>query len=380
MSQIIEKQPFVVAVQETPAVQTSRLGAIDIVRGLAMIFMLLNHSTWHVPGITFRANFGWDIHVPPLPFLNPYMWVGLVQGTPLFFVMAGFGVALFEHSRRQKGWTEWQITRFLFIRGGLLIALDWLVLPWQFYPFSEHAPGTYFVLTAIGLCVWAVALLRLMPMRLLVVLIVVVSVAVQLAYKAVVLPLEVNLLRSVLLYMSPLDPIYLGFPALPWLCVILLGYVTMRYLNKHPENFSIVTLTVAAGAWCVWVVLVTFNDFGVLFPLHPLLMTKHPPSLAYLTFYIGLTYALLYVLHRNRTVQASFPFNRIALLGQTALAFYVLHFYVIDIFSAALENFSLDPFVAVLIIAALSLALLYVLCTRYRSLRKAHPNSLLQYL
>ena len=42
-----------------------------------MIFMLLNHATWHVPLISFRLDFGWDTLLLPLAFFTPYMGVGL---------------------------------------------------------------------------------------------------------------------------------------------------------------------------------------------------------------------------------------------------------------------------------------------------------------
>ena len=381
MTQQAIKKQFSVAFQQTSKTQVQRLASIDIVRGFAMIFMLLNHATWHVPGISFRANFGWDIHLPPLPFLNPYMWVGLVQGTPLFFIMAGFGIALFEHSRRKRNWTEAQITRFLLIRGGLLVAIDWLVLPWQLFPEPTHEPRAYFVLTSIGICLLFVAFMRLLPSRYLIVILISLTLIVQAVYKSVILPVDVNLVRTLFLYMSPLNPLNFGFPVLPWLSVILLGYVTMRYLNDHPEHFERVTMGVALAAWSVWLVISAFNDFGVLFPLHPLLMTKHPPSLAYLTFYIGVTYLMLYLLHRYRPIHQHFIFNRIALLGQTALIFYVLHFYVLDFISTLFQSvIELHPFWAVLCIAGLSLPALYFLCTRYRLIRKAHPDSFLKYL
>lgn len=397
-----------------------------------MIFMLFNHATWHVPLISFRMDFGWDTLLPPLPLFTPYMGIGLIQGTPLFFIMAGFSVALFEHARRRKGWTEWQITRFLLIRGGVLIAIDWLVLPWQFYPQPGYAPNVYYVLTTIAICLWFVAFLRLLPVGLIFVIALVCLVAVQAIYKAatsapdadlpqtifsrlgsfdpitfgfpallarlipmmalvipvavlvigkpITSPPDVDLLRMIFLYMTPLDPITFGFPVLPWLGMILLGYITMRYLNTNPQHFARMTLGISVMAWCLWLIISYLNEFGVLFPLHPLLMTKHPPSLAYLTFYAGVTYLLLYLLHICRPIQERFPLNRIALLGQTALTFYILHFYVIDIFSALLQNIQQPPFIVVLLIATLSLLLLYGICTRYRFVRKAYPNSLLKYL
>ncbi len=375
--------PSVAAALRDPAAaatQAERLGTVDIVRGLAMIFMLLNHATWHVPGITFRVNYGWDMPVPLLIEYSPLTWVGLLQGTPLFFIMTGFAAALFEGGRRRRGWADAQITRFLLVRGGVLIALDWLVLPWQVWPQPGYEPNAYNVLTCIGICLWLLAFLRRLPLLYLLLLTLAITVGTQALYKMVTPPQDVNLLRMVFLYMGPGDPVTFGFPVLPWLAVILLGYATMRCLSANPALFPRVTLGAAAAAWLVWAAVSHFRQFGVLFPSHPLLMTKHPPSLAYLAFYIGATYLLLYLLNAAQPAQGRFPLKHIALLGQTALAFYVLHFYAIDIFSALLQGSPLPAFVEVLLITALALVLLYQVCTRYRRLRKAHPDSLLRYL
>lgn len=345
-----------------------------------MIFMLFNHAAWHVPGISLRVNYGWDMPVLLLIEHSPLTWLGLLQGTPLFFIMAGFAVALFEGGRRRHGWAEAQITRFFLVRGGALIALDWLVLPWQFWPQPGYIPNAYNVLTSIGICLWLIALLRRLPLTYLLLLAGAITVGTQALYKTVTPPQDVNLLRMVFLYMGPGDPVTFGFPVLPWLAVILLGYATMRYLSAHPDHFQWVTLGTAAAAWGVWAVITHFRQFGVLFPAHPLLMTKHPPSLAYLAFYAGVTYLLLYLLHAAQPAHKRFPLKQIALLGQTALTFYVLHFYVIDVFSALLQSSSLPPLLDVLLITALALVVLYHVCTRYRRLRQAHPRSLLQYL
>src|SRR5690606_19032156 len=96
---------------------------------------------------------------------TPTSFIGyfLQAATPAFFLLGGFSVALFSASRRRRGWTEWQITRFFLIRGAVLVALDVLVMnleftePYYIYRFS--------VLTGIGLCVLALAVLRLLPLR-----------------------------------------------------------------------------------------------------------------------------------------------------------------------------------------------------------------------
>ena len=84
---------------------------------------------------------------------------------PGFFFLMGIGMMLFTHSRRKKGWTEWQILRHFLIRGSFLILLQLTLINffWRLGPFGF--PSLYIgVLIALGggmiLCSF---LLRLNP-------------------------------------------------------------------------------------------------------------------------------------------------------------------------------------------------------------------------
>lgn len=358
-----------------------RLTAIDIVRGLAMVAMLTVHAASRVPDFTFRSSWGWSVArnfaIPQGP-----AWLGLLlaMATPAFFLLAGFGIALFESARRRRGWTEWQITRYLLIRGAVLIALDFTLLGFRI-PEFDYLPHRSFVLLTIGLVLWTIAIIRRIDWRFLVAIALGLTIGTQIVYELTPIPTDVNYLRAIFLYPSPAETITFGFPYLAWLPVMLFGYLVMRYLNQHRELFTRVTLGIGGGLLAGWLLLTLWNEFGVLYTAHPLIVTKQPPMLAYLTLYLGITFTLLGIFHRITFLSESWLGHKLSILGQTALFFYIMHYYVYTLVNPIINRIlPLEGFWLSIAISIVSVIVLYIMSYHYRNLRRAHPDSVLKYL
>ncbi len=366
--------------QASTQAKAKRLASIDIVRGLAMVFMLVVHSASRVPGFSFRTHWGWN--APEFAIQEPITWLGLIfaLATPAFFLLAGFGILLFEESRRRKGWTEWQITRFLVTRGIVLVFIEFAILPWRI-PELDYLPHRYMVLLPIGMSLWTIALIRRLDWRWLLAIAVSLTAVTQIIYNIVPMPEDANLLRAALLYPSPVEDIKIGFPYFAWMPIMLFGYLVMRYLYTRREQFTKVTLRIGAGLLVAWLFITLGNSIGVHYHEHPLVVTKHPPMLDYFTFYLGWVFVLLGIFHHVRWLQQSWPAQRLVVLGQTALFFYVVHEYVYILVNPILNRLTpLEGSTLSLAIAAVSLVILYFMSYYYRALRKSHPNSVLQYL
>lgn len=381
-SEVVMSLPKPAATQQQTGAQTKakRLASIDIVRGLAMVFMLTVHSASRVPDFGFRTHWGWN--APEFAITEPLTWLGLIfaLATPAFFILAGFGIMLFENARRRKGWTEWQITRYLLIRGAILIFLDLVILPWRI-PELDFWPHRYMVLLPIGMSLWTIAFIRRLDWRWLLAIATGLTVVTQIIYNVVPMPEDANLIRAALLYPSPVETMKIGFPYFAWMPIMLFGYLVMGYLYTHRENFSQITMRIGVALLATWALITLGNGFGVHYHDHPLVVTKHPPMLDYLTFYLGWVFVLLSVFHGVSFLQQSWPGRKLAVLGQTALFFYVVHEYVYIFVNPVLNRITpLEDGALALGIAAVSLVILYFMSYYYRALRKAHPNSVLQYL
>jgi uncharacterized membrane protein len=64
----------------------------------------------------------------------------------------GVGMLLFAESRKARGWSKWKIWRDLWIRGGLLIALQLLVVnrAWELSPQGWGLQIYWGVLASLG--------------------------------------------------------------------------------------------------------------------------------------------------------------------------------------------------------------------------------------
>lgn len=369
-----------VSLQSSVIPRSDRLASIDIVRGIAMVIMLISHSTWSVKGVSFRLHYGWDIFGQVQVNTHPEAWVGLLEGSPIFFLLMGYGVALFEASKRRKGWTEWEITRFLLIRGMLLLTLDLFILPWDIYPKLAYAPHVYFVLAALGICMCAVAFLRRLPIWQLGLVALGLTLGTQIIYKAATIPTDVNLLRALFLYPSPVETVAFGFPVLAWLPVVLLGFVSAQWVIQKKIDLQTYALRIGIGLLALWGVIVLLNNFGRLYTESPFIQTKHPPMLDFLSLYLGFAFLLVYVFNRYPSLENYAVTRTLSLLGKTSLFYYISHFYVLMVVSFGIKLLHLPGIITVFLIIGISLGILYFLCRRYWVLRQKYPNSILQYL
>jgi hypothetical protein len=128
-----------------------RDGALDRLRGAALVAMLVHHLTGWLTGIDARDVLpGW----PEFALTD--------VAAPAFFVAAGMSVALFVRSRRRRGLTGGRIVAQIVRRYGLLVPLG-IGLRWVL----GRSPWGFGVLEALGVTVVAAAVLAaLVPVRL----------------------------------------------------------------------------------------------------------------------------------------------------------------------------------------------------------------------
>lgn len=128
------------------------------------------------------------------------------------------------------------------------------------------------------------------------------------------------------------------YPVLPWIGVILLGYVAGPLYSKFMAAERRVKLLVMLGAGCLalLVLLRTFNIYGETLPwtvqgetirtvMDFVNFTKYPPSLDFLLLTIGIA-LLLMAWFEN---QDNLLTRAIAAIGGAPMFFYILHLYVL---------------------------------------------------
>ncbi|HEY3973364.1 MAG TPA: heparan-alpha-glucosaminide N-acetyltransferase domain-containing protein [Candidatus Sulfotelmatobacter sp.] len=272
------------------AAKRARLESIDVVRGLIMILMAIDHTR------DFFSNSGVNPTDPatttiPLFFTR---WITHFCA-PTFFLLTGTGAFL---ARRRKSTSE--LSSFLFTRGLWLIFLELVVtrdLGWQFN-FDYHVT-MLIVLWALGWAMIALSALVYLPPAA-VTAFGVVMIATHNLFDSVQ---PTSWLLSILhgpgfVLETPTHTVFVPYPLIPWIGVTAVGYGLGQIYSWPADRRRTFLLRLGVGLTAAFIVLRAINIYGDPQPwstqrsaaftvLSFLNTTKYPPSLLYLLMTLG---------------------------------------------------------------------------------------------
>ena len=315
---------------------TKRLVSIDILRGLVMVLMVLDHVRTFFSNVGFQAT---DLTQTTVPlFLT--RWITHLCA-PSFVFLAGIAVYLYSvrrHPSRQE------LSKYLIIRGLLLIFLEVTIVrfAWIFEPtYTFSLAG---VLWAIGWSMMFLAILIYLPLR------VIAGIGILLIFGHNLFdPIQAEQLgkwggiwailhEQKMLTVFPGKNLFISYPLIPWIGVIAIGYVfgTVFTLEKSRR----LQLLWRWGLGCVagFLVLRFLNIYGdpepwsvqANFPntiLSFINCHKYPPSLLFLLMTLGPALLLLYLFEKY-----SIKFLKpLIIFGQAPLFFYIVHLWLIHL-------------------------------------------------
>jgi uncharacterized membrane protein len=316
----------------------SRLDSLDLLRGLVMVFMALDHVRYpYFTGLTFF----------PEDMRSTYAALFLTRWVthfcaPMFFFLAGAGAYL----SLAQGRSLKEVSGFLWKRGLWLVFLELTVIAfaWSFLP-SWRFGG---VIWSLG---WAMVLM---------------SVVVRLPLKSIAaLGVSVIALHNLLDTVSPQSlgsfsglwkVFYSGgavkigsinFPILysiiPWAAVMAAGYATGQVLMWEPERRRRWLVIAGASMMGAFILLRATNLYGNPAPFAVqerweksfilfLNVAKYPASLQFLLMTIGPSLLFLGLMDRFDFRSASgWVARKIITLGRVPMFYYVLHLFLIHL-------------------------------------------------
>lgn len=318
---------------------STRLQSIDALRGLLILFMLLDHvrETFY---LHMQVNDPMDVNQTAPALFASRLLAHLCA--PVFIFLTGTSAFLYgtKHDGRASA------SSFLFKRGLFLVVLEITLVnfAWTF----QFPPTVIYlqVIWVIGLSMLALALLVWLPRGALVAL-------------GLLLVAGHNLLDAV--HFAPGHWAYVSwsvlhdrgwievghslrlrtsYPLLPWIGVITLGYAAGPWFGgtRGASDRQRALLSWAAGALGVFLLLRLLNGYGdapwasgeraVQTLMSFLNITKYPPSLLFLALTLGIGLLLLVGLERRRQS----PMARLlAVFGAAPMFFYLLHLYVLKL-------------------------------------------------
>ncbi|NTZ94975.1 DUF1624 domain-containing protein [Pseudomonas koreensis] len=330
---------------------TGRLLSIDALRGLVILFMLLDHV---------RETFLLHRQVSdPMDIANtePALFFSRTLAhlcAPVFVLLTGLSAWLFGEKYAGKA----DVSAFLFKRGLFLVLLEFTLVnfAWTF----QLPPSVIYlqVIWAIGLSMIALSLLVWLPRWLLLTL----SLAIIAGH---------NLLDGV--HFAPESALHVpwailhdrgwievgdslrlrtSYPLLPWIGVIGLGYALGPWFARGADAWSRQQALLLGGIAGLlgFVGLRLINAYGekpwavedttVQTLMAFFNITKYPPSLLFITLTVSIGLLLLRVFERRQTRRW---IHWLTVFGSAPMFFYLLHLYVLKVlYLMALALFGLN--------------------------------------
>jgi len=316
--------------------KTSRLPPLDALRGLIMVLMALDHANHfiaqrHSPGEYWGGRL--PIYQDPLAFFTRF---ATHLSAPGFFFLMGVGMVLFAHSRRKQGWSEWAIIRHFLIRGGLLIALQLLVVnrTWELSPGGWGLELYIGVLFALGgTMILSSLLLWLKPKVLLALTAVLVLVTELLTPDPSLWNQMFSLLNRLLLVPGGNLELWVNYPVLPWLELVTFGMVFGHWLVDEPPKAFERALQFGAAFVLAFLVLRTLDGFGNIRPrggntwMDFLNVVKYPPSITFNLLTMGINLIIMGLFARASGLLQQF-LQPLVVFGRAPLFFYLTHLFL----------------------------------------------------
>jgi uncharacterized membrane protein len=315
----------------------SRFGSIDLLRGLVMIIMALDHTRDYFHADAFLYD--------PLNLNKTSVALFLTRWithfcAPIFVLLAGTSAFISGQRKTKK-----QLASFLVKRGLWLIFLELTVVNFSWF-FNIHF--TFILLAVIwtlGVCMICLALLIFLPRKLILIIGLILVCAHNLLDNTHFQEHDVNcflwgILHDQKMFTIGHFNILMAYPIIPWIGVMALGYCLGGiYTNDYDaKKRRDVLLSLGLGSIVLFVILRSINAYGNPVPwtnqssfdfnlLSFINVTKYPPSLDYLLITEG--FALIFLALTEKVSNGLSRF--ISVYGRVPMFYYLLHIYLIHL-------------------------------------------------
>lgn len=337
------------------AAPRARIDAVDLLRGIVMVIMLLDHTRdfTHWGALQFDPT---DLtRTSAALFLT--RWVTHFCA-PIFVFLAGTSAYL----QLSRGKTRAQLSRFLWTRGLWLILLEFTVVRFGvFFNLDYSFLGVAQVIWVLGWSMIVLAGLIYFPLKVVggfgvaMVLLHNLLDPIQVAQwqgPTSAVPDAASKLWMVLHQQGafpvagfPSPIVYVLYPLIPWVGVMAAGYAFGTVYDIDPERRRAILLRLGLGLATAFLVLRALNFYGdpsrwsvqksALFTaLSFLNVTKYPPSLLFLLMTLGP--AMLALWWYERPVRNAIA-GALIVFGRVPLFFYILQWYTAHLIGIGLH-------------------------------------------
>lgn len=318
-------------------IKTNRIESIDILRGLVMVIMALDHVRDYFHYGSFFADPTNLETTTPFLFFTRFI---THYCAPIFIFLAGTSAFLYGSKK-----TKNQLFKFLFTRGFWLVFLAIIVnnFLWKFD--ATYSFIILQVIWAIGLCMILLAFAIYIPFKALLIIGVLIVAGHNLLDGIIMQGTSIKSIIWYILHQQQFIQIgdtmvAFAYPIIPWFGLIILGYC-FGTLYKKEFNQTLrkkYLLRIGLTSIALFFIIRSLNIYGDLAPwviqdtptktvLSFFNVTKYPPSLCYLLITMGPALLFLRTIETFKNKATDF----FLVFGRVPLFYYFLHVLLIHV-------------------------------------------------
>lgn len=318
----------------------NRIKSIDIVRGIVMVIMALDHvrDLLHIDALTQSPT---DMATTtPVLFFTRFI---THLCAPTFVFLAGTSAYISLKSKNNIAETR----KHLIKRGLWLILLEFTVVNFGLFFDPGFHTLIFEVIGAIGVGFIILGLLLKLPAK----QIGIIGLVIIFCHNLVpAIPFAENSLVKTIL--TPLfgrsgypfggRVLFIGYPPIPWLGIMLTGFAAGKLFEREQEKRKQLFIRIGIISLLLFVVIRFINIYGDALPwssqktatltfLSFMNVTKYPPSLLFCLVTLGIMFLLLAF---SEQFGDRFK-NIVTVYGKVPLFYFIVHFYFIHIITLA---------------------------------------------
>ncbi len=314
-----------------------RIISIDIVRGLVMVIMALDHvrDLMHILSIN-ESPTNLTTTSPILFFTR---WITYLCA-PIFVFLAG--TSAYISLKRSDNIVATR--NFLLKRGVWLILIEFTLVNFAIFFDIGFNTILFEVIASTGFGFIVLGLLIKSPSKILGLL----GLIIIFCHNLIpFIPFAANSIFKIIVmpFFSPTAiPLFagkvfvIGYPPIPWLGIILVGFASGKLFELPDKNRNKIFIQIGVGALFLFTAIRAINIYGDTFKwasqknslftwLSFMNVTKYPPSLVFCLVTLGIMFLLL-----AYADQFSYKVKRLLLVyGKVPMFYFIVHFYLIHI-------------------------------------------------
>ena len=377
-----------------PQSTTKRVNSIDILRGIVMVVMALDHVRDFFSNFTYEPT---DLqHASTIMFFT--RWITHFCA-PVFIFLAGTSAFL----AMGKGKTLKQEAWRLFTRGLWLIIVEVTIVRFGWTFNVDYSLVILQVIWAIGCSMVALSALIFLPRP----VILTIALVMIFGHNALDGWHPAGGMGIVWQFLHVQGPVHYGngntifiiYPLIPWIGVMAAGYCFGAVFRLDARQRNKWLYSIGFGAIVLFIILRFINMYGDPSPWHTqaawrrtllsfVNCSKYPPSLLYLLMTLGPAITLLPLLEK----MSGMPGRIFTVYGRVPMFYYILHIYLVHSMSLVVPYFYKGSAVTglfahpgyslptVYLVWLAAVALLYFPCRWFMRIKMSHRVWWLSYL